>query len=46
VHHAAAVRVRERVGDLAEQAHRLADGQGSLACEPLAQRLAFHERHT
>jgi hypothetical protein len=42
VHDAARVSVRERVGHLAQHAHRLAERQGAAAREALAQRAALH----
>ena len=45
MHDAAAVRVLERVGDFARDAHRVVDGQLLFALEPLAQRFARDERH-
>ena len=39
------VRVVERVGDLARDAHRVVDRELLLALEPLAQRLALDEGH-
>ena len=39
------VGVGEGVDHLAEDAHRLVDGNAAVAREPLAQGFAFHERH-
>jgi hypothetical protein len=42
---AAPVRVLERRGELAREAHRLVDGELPLPREPRPQRAAAHERH-
>ena len=39
------VRVVERVGDLAGDAERVVDRELLVALEPVAERLALHERH-
>ena len=44
MHHAALVRVGERLGDVAQNADHLGDRQRPVA-QPCAQRLALHERH-
>ena len=43
--HAVAVGVGERVGDVAEDAHRVADRQLALRGEPVAERLALDVGH-
>jgi hypothetical protein len=43
--HAFAMRIRERVSELAHQADGIAEGQRPFAPEPLPQRLALHEGH-
>jgi hypothetical protein len=45
MHHAATVRMGQRIGDLDEQPHGLADGERAITRQPLPQRLAVHERH-
>ena len=45
VNHGAAVRVAQRVGDFARNAHGVVHRQLALAFEPRAQRLAGDERH-
>ena len=45
VHHALLVRVRQRVGHLAQESHRLVHRQLALARQLRAEGLAFDERH-
>ena len=45
VHDAMAVRVLERIRDLAHQLHRVIHREATLTREPRAQRLAVDERH-
>ena len=45
VDHPLGVRLRERVGDLVQDPHRVGDGQPAFARQPVPQRLPRHERH-
>ena len=45
VHDAVLVRVRERLGHVAQQSHRLGDGERRAAFESRAQRFTLDERH-
>ena len=45
MHDAVVVRIRQRTGDLAQDADRVAHRQFAMALQPDAQRLALHERH-
>ena len=45
MHHAVAMRIRQRVRDLAQHFHRVADGHLALLLDELTQRLPFDEGH-